>query len=98
MKIFFRTLLFSILIQTACKKTDPSPEPEPAKPVTPVTPKDTMFKCEDLPPDPVPFAWTDSTTNPDNNVKAFFFNPLKSDEVIAVVEGDAFGYNKLVNI
>ncbi len=98
MKILPGILFLSLLFYAGCKKKGSSEEPQPQQPV-PVAPQDTIqFKCQDLPPDPVPFGWTDSTADPNKNVKCFFYNPLDADEVIAVVEGDMSGYNQMVNV
>jgi hypothetical protein len=94
---FSRIFLLLTLALFCCKKKqDPAPAEE--SPVAaPVSPTDTGFMCGNLPPYPEPFGWTDSTRNVNNNVLAFFSNPLNADELIVVVEGDAFGYNQMAN-
>jgi hypothetical protein len=51
-----------------------------------------------LPPPPQPFGWTDSTGNVDKNINAFLHNPVNPNEIIYVVNGDLFGFNKMYSI
>jgi len=99
MKLLVSILMLLFIFSTGCRKKENSQEQPIEQPVTPATPADTpTLKCADLPPVPVPFGWTDTTADPGKNVKSFFFNPLNADEVIAVVEGDAFAYNQMINV
>jgi hypothetical protein len=92
---FRKTILFIALGATlSCRKHEIPPE-QPAQ-VPPVeVPDDTSYKCGPLPPPPQIFGWTDSTTDENKNINAFFRNPLNGEELIVVVNGDAFGYNKM---
>ncbi len=76
------------------KKTENVVEPVPL-PVVGVT--DELPVCTPLPPAPIPLGWRDSSYNEDSNVNAFVANPLNADEVMCVVNGDLFGFNKLIN-
>lgn len=83
-----------VLVLFSCRKkktTDAvSPEPLPQ-----VSYSDDRPACEKLPPTPVPLGWRDSTFDENTNVNAFLPNPLNSNEVLCVVNGDLFGFNKL---
>jgi hypothetical protein len=92
----FILLIAVTCLLACCRKKESTPEPDP-EPAGPVVPADTGFKCGNLPPSPYPFAWIDSTFDENRNVNAFFRNPLNGDEVIVIVNGDAFGYNKMIN-
>lgn len=84
--------MFGVILISACKK-DKAKDPVPETPVA-VT-SDTSLKCVNLPSPPQPFGWKDSTASQDKNINAFFYNPLNSNEVIYVANGDVFGYNKM---
>lgn len=58
---------------------------------------DTGLKCQALPPEPKPFGWKDTTYDENKNINAFLFNPISPNEIICVVNGDAFGKNKMFN-
>jgi len=86
-----KILLLVALVLGACR---PKKTVEPA-PVVPPAETKSPFTCAELPPTPVPFGWTDSTTNVNENINAFMYNPANPDEVLVVVNGDIQGYNKL---
>jgi hypothetical protein len=87
-------LLLSWLLISACKKEKKTTVTE--TPLPAASNQDTSaFSCKDLPPTPVPFGWRDTTTNVNQNINAFMFNPANPDEVVIVVNGDMFGYNKM---
>jgi len=88
--IFFISAFFI----AACHKKTKAPEEEVPVPTEDVA-IEPGVKCEDLPPAPVPFGWQDSTGDPNKSINAFLFDPLNADKIIYVVNGDAFGYNKL---
>src|SRR5688572_13152788 len=98
MRLLHTIFLLLLLATPGCnKKKKPSAE-DPAPAQVPVAPADSStFKCGDLPPEPEQFGWSDSTLDVNNNIKAFFTNPSNADEVIVVVQGDAFGFNKMLN-
>lgn len=58
---------------------------------------DSVNACLDLPATPIPFGWTDSTTDESKNINAFIYNPLNPDEVICRVNGDLYGFNQVIN-
>jgi hypothetical protein len=97
LKIILRSQLyiFAILVFfiAACHKKNKSPEEATA--VLPVVTNDTGLKCQNLPPTPVPFGWQDSTTDGNKNINSFLFDPINPNGIIYVVNGDAFGLNKL---
>ena len=82
--------VITIIIFAGCRKKQ---DPEPLAPVPP--PVVISSPCKDLPPAPLPFGWKDSTVDENKNINAFFVNPVNADEIICVVNGDAFGYNKM---
>ncbi|MCC6371288.1 MAG: hypothetical protein IT236_09815, partial [Bacteroidia bacterium] len=86
-------ILILIFFVFGCKKNKNSSTVDPSEP--PITIENSAFKCATLPPAPVPFGWKDTTTNVDHNINTFMFNPSNPDEVIIVVNGDMFGYNKM---
>lgn len=89
LKSFCIVFLF-ILFFCSCKKpkeNTPAPAPPPSNP--------SAMPCATLSAPPAGFYFKDSTINANQNIKAFFYNPLKDNEIIYVAEGDGFGYNKL---
>lgn len=74
-------------------KTEPAVDTPP-----PVITVDSASACLDLPATPVPFGWTDSTTDENKNINAFIYNPLNPDEVICRVNGDLYGFNQVFNL
>ena len=82
----------SLLVIASCKKKDKQPEEVTS---TPVVIPDTEPKCEDLPPAPLPFGWYDTIVDKNKSINSFLFDPVDPNKVIYVVNGDAFGYNKL---
>lgn len=71
---------------------------ELAPPTVKDIPADTsseVFTCKNLPNEPVPFGWNDSTRNGEENVIQFMYNPANSSEVIYMAAGDQAGSNKL---
>lgn len=89
--IFFIFLLLSI---SACKKKQ-TPTTVIDDPVTVPTADTSPFKCTSLPPTPLPLGWSDSTAGPDHEINTYLFNPANPNEIIIVVNGDIFGYNKM---
>lgn len=92
MKFLSGIILTCLLILGACAKKDKQADipPEPV-----IVTLDTTIRCGDLPPTPKPFGWQDSLNDENKNINAFLFNPVNDNEIIYVVNGDAFGYNKL---
>jgi hypothetical protein len=89
-------ILFTCLFVAGCKKNKSSAENAPEElPV--VTVPDTGLKCQALPPTPEPFGWKDTMNDENRNINAFLFNPVNPNEIICVVNGDAFGKNKMLN-
>ncbi|MFZ9296063.1 MAG: hypothetical protein ACO259_07645 [Bacteroidia bacterium] len=67
---------------------------ELAPPTVKDIPADTsseVFTCKNLPNEPVPFGWNDSTRNGEENVIQFMYNPANSSEVIYMAAGDQAG-------
>jgi len=61
-------------------------------------PEDTsVFACKNLPAAPQPQGWRDTTTDENKNINTYMFNPANPDEIIYVVNGDMFGFNKMYN-
>ncbi|WP_317896851.1 hypothetical protein [Aurantibacillus circumpalustris] len=85
----------SILLLSACGKKDKPPENNTPVPPIVETPVEE-FKCEDLPLPPPPFEWIDSLEDGNKNINAFLFDPVNSNKIIMVVNGDALGSNKLL--
>src|SRR5690606_10670155 len=54
--------------------------------------------CGAIPDPPTGFTWTDSTTNVNTNIKAFFYNPANSEEMLVITEGDIQGNNRLIRV
>lgn len=77
----------------SCKKDK---KIEPSTPTVINIPVDTSYYvCKTIQAGPAPFGWRDSTTNSNQNINTFMFNPANPNEVILVVNGDGFGFNKM---
>lgn len=81
------------LVLLSCNKKKPTVSPVPSPPAGGST--DTGSLCRTLPPSANPAGWIDSIGDENKNINAFLFHPLDPDQIIFVVNGDAFGYNKL---
>lgn len=92
MKLLYVICFFSLVGLASCKKKEKQPEEGPSSPV--VIP-DNEPVCEDLPPPPVPFGWYDSIPDKNTCINAFLFDPVDANKMIYVVNGDAFGTNKM---
>jgi hypothetical protein len=85
-------LLACLFLVSACrkkdKKEDEVPTEEPAS-------TSGVIQCEPMPPPPTGFTWEDSITDGNKDVNTFMYNPVNSNEIIYVVNGDQAAYNKL---
>lgn len=97
MKRYATIFLLCIVFSCKDKKKNVGPVTEPPTP-PPVVNPDTGLKCTALPKTPEPFGWTDSTVDVNRNVKAFIYNPINASEIIYVVYGDIFAYNRMYNM
>jgi hypothetical protein len=84
-------LILLLFLCFACNKKNDSPADPGEDPVV----DQPQSLCKDLPPTPEPFGWQDSITDPDKNVNAFIINPVNPNQVVIVVNGDMYGYNKM---
>lgn len=92
MRVICYIICILLITGVSCNKKDkPAVKQTPATPVIP----DTGLKCQNLPPTPEPFGWRDSVIDVNKSINAFLFDPVNPDQIIFVVNGDAFGYNKL---
>lgn len=92
LNIIFALCLFCLF---SCKKDKKQND----TPASTSQDKDSLSSdCKNLPPTPQPFGWTDTTIDVNKNVNAFFVNPLNPDEIVYVVNGDIFGYNKMFTV
>ncbi len=89
--IFFTCLIMGL---ADCKKKQP-PTTVVDSPVETPTADTSPFRCTSLPPTPLPLGWSDSTAGPDREINTYLFNPANPNEIIIVVNGDLFGYNKM---
>ena len=94
MRPIYYIVFFVLVLSAACGKKDKPPTNDP--PITPIVEVPVEeFKCQDLPLPVESFEWIDSTGVGDKNINAFLFDPINPDNLILVVNGDGFGYNKL---
>jgi hypothetical protein len=89
-------ITFLLLLAASCGKKKAKTPPDDT--YVPVVSKDTGFKCAELPPPSSTFGWADTTTDENKNVNAFFRNPVNADEVVFVVNGDMYGFNKMYSL
>lgn len=89
-------IICCLALAFSCKKKKAAETIEP-EPLPQVEITDDRPACEKLPDAPKPLGWRDSILDQNTNVNAFISNPLNSDEVLCVVNGDIFGFNKLLN-
>lgn len=87
-------LLCIVLILTfsGCRKKPADPVPEPPIPVAPTLPS-FIPDCANLPAEPKPFGWQDTTTDETKNILAFTFNPQNPDQIIYLTAGNITGFN-----
>jgi len=86
-------MLLGIALSACRKKAAPAADPALTVPVNQTDGLD--FTCGALPPTPPAFGWKDSIPNQDQSINAFFYNPLNPNQIVYVVNGDEFGYNKV---
>jgi hypothetical protein len=86
--------LMATTLLLSCKKKE-TPLPVAATPSA-VVQDDPDLVCVDLPPTPAA-GWRDTSALADQQINAFFFNPLNPNQVIFVANGDLFGFNKMYN-
>lgn len=91
----FYILMLAIVLAVSCKKKKDAEYVEP-EPLPEVKITDDRPACDKLPEAPKPLGWRDSIFDQNTNVNAFIPNPLNADEVLCVVNGDMFGFNKLL--
>lgn len=94
MKSYAYIFLFFTLLISGCKKTDPVTEVSSSE--APVS-LSLLPECKSLPAPPDPFGWVDSSQIDDKNVNAFVYNPINANEILYIVNGDAFEQNKIYN-
>jgi hypothetical protein len=85
----FISIIFICLFFSSCNKKKKAPEESPPPPVVV-----SETPCLALPETPS-VGWRDSSNVGDKNVNAFFYNPVKPDQIIYIANGDAFGTNKM---
>lgn len=88
---FIPVLLFIVL--GACKK---EPSIAVATPDTPNIVLDTLaYRCETIPPPPTVFGYKDTTTDENQNINTFMYNPANPNEIVIVVNGYPVNPNKM---
>ena len=86
-------LSLSLTLIISCKKEKSAPVSEP--PIQTIPADTSIYACKNLPAAPLPFGWRDTTSDPNKNINTYLYNPANPDQIIYVVEGDLFGYNKM---
>ncbi len=96
MRILHVIFVLSLWCFFSCDKNKKKDDPQP--PATTQGQDSVISDCKNLPPAPQPFGWTDTTIDVNKNVNAFFVNPLNPNEIVYIVNGDVFGYNKMYTV